>query len=80
ANAVVPTGNFGAAALSHIRSRKSTRPGSITDTVVRALGRPDDLLIAVAGGDGQHSVIAPGIAMGRALTETINAGPRPSAR
>lgn len=71
ANAVVPTGNFGAAALSHIRSRKSTRPGSITDTVVRALGRPDDLLIAVAGGDGQHSVIAPGIAMGQALTEPI---------
>lgn len=68
-----PLGNFPSSFLAAMRRVRADNATTVFDgDSVRVFDRPDDVLLAVAGGAGKHSVTAASIATNRSVAQPVS--------
>jgi len=70
-HARVPLGRFSDEMMGRVRRKREARYGKDLPDPLPVADRPDDILVAVAGGPGGHTVFFPTYGETRAVTRVI---------
>jgi hypothetical protein len=69
----VPLGRFSEEMMGRVRKKRAPRYGSVIPDPLPVADGPDEILIAVAGGPGGHTLFFPTYGETRAVTRVIAA-------